>query len=112
LAKSRARHARALAESEALAMAEPGALTGALNWYRAIALSNARQTSEKVAVPTMYVWSDGDTAVLERGAQLCGDYVLGEYRFEVLKGLSHWIVDEQPDTMADLLLDWLAAHTA
>jgi pimeloyl-ACP methyl ester carboxylesterase len=112
LAKSRARHARALAESEAEAMAEPGALTGALNWYRAIPLSNARQTSEKVTVPTMYVWSDGDTAVLERGAQLCGDYVLGEYRFEVLKGVSHWIVDEQPDTMADLLLDWLAAHTA
>jgi hypothetical protein len=30
----------------------------------------------------------------------------------VLKGVSHWILDQQPDTMADLLLDWFAAHPA
>ena len=112
LAKSRAQHAPALAESEAKAMAEPGALTAALNWYRAIPLSNPRETGTKVTVPTMYVWSDGDIALLEKGARLCGDYVLGEYRLEVLKGVSHWILDEQPDTTADLLLDWLAAHPA
>jgi pimeloyl-ACP methyl ester carboxylesterase len=112
LAESRAQHAPALAEAEVKAMAEPGALTAALNWYRAVPLSNSRETGRKVTVRTMYVWSDGDIALLEKGAQMCGDYVLGEYRFEVLKGVSHWIVDEQPDTMADLLLDWFAAHPA
>jgi pimeloyl-ACP methyl ester carboxylesterase len=112
LAKSRAQHAPALAESEAEAMAEPGALTAALNWYRAIPLSNPKVTTTKVTVPTMYVWSDGDIALPEKGARLCGDYVLGEYRFEVMKGVSHWIVDEQPDAMADLLLDWLAEPNA
>ena len=25
---------------------------------------------------------------------------------------SHWMLDEQPDTTADLLLDWFAAHPA
>ena len=108
--KSRAQHAPALAESEAKAMAEPGALTAALNWYRAVPLSNSLETGKKVAVPTMYVWSDGDIALREMGARLCGEFVLGEYLFEVLKGVSYWIVDEQPDTMADLLLDWFAAH--
>ena len=93
-------------------MAEPGALTAALNWYRAIPLSDAREAGKKVTVPTMLIWSDGDIALLEKGAQLCRDYVLGEYRFEVLKGVSHWILDEQPDTVADLLLDWFAAHPA
>ena len=44
--------------------------------------------------------------------ELTGDYVVGEYRFEVLKGVSHWILDEQPDKTADLLLDWFAAHPA
>jgi pimeloyl-ACP methyl ester carboxylesterase len=112
LATSRAQHAPALAQSEAEAMAEPGALTGALNWYRAIPLSNPKVTTTKVTVPTMYVWSDGDIALPAKGAQLCGDYVLGEYRFEVMKGVSHWIVDEQPDAMADLLLDWLPAPNA
>ncbi|MGX9787448.1 alpha/beta fold hydrolase [Mycobacterium sp. MMS18-G62] len=110
LVNARAQHAPALAEAEAKAMAEPGALTAALNWYRAVPLSNARDASKKVTVPTMFIWSDGDIALREKGARLTGDYVLGEYRFEVLRGVSHWILDEQPDATADLLLDWFAAH--
>ena len=51
-------------------------------------------------------------ALKEKGARLCGDYVVGEYRFELLKGVSHWIVDEAPEAMADLLLDWIGAHPA
>jgi len=27
----------------------------------------------------------------------------GEYRFEILPGVSHWIPDERPDKLADLL---------
>jgi pimeloyl-ACP methyl ester carboxylesterase len=110
LVKARAQHAPELAKAEAKAMAEPGALTAALNWYRAIPLSDTREAGKKVTVPTMFIWSDGDIALREKGARATGDYVLGEYRFEVLKGVSHWILDEQPDMMADLLLDWFAAH--
>jgi pimeloyl-ACP methyl ester carboxylesterase len=110
--KSRSAHARELAEAEVKAMQQPGALTAALNWYRAIPLSNPRETGKKVTVPTMHVWSDGDMALLEKGARLCGDYVVGEYRFHVLKGVSHWILDEQPEMLTDLLLDWFAAHPA
>jgi pimeloyl-ACP methyl ester carboxylesterase len=76
-----------LAEAEAKAMAESGALTAALNWYRAIPLSDVRDVRKKVTVPTMFIWSDGDIALLEKGARACGDYILGEYRFEVLKGV-------------------------
>jgi pimeloyl-ACP methyl ester carboxylesterase len=112
LVKDRSQHAQALAEAEAKAMAEPGALTAALNWYRAVPLSDGRDAGRKVSVPTMFIWSDGDIALREKGARLTGDYVLGDYRFEVLKGVSHWILDEQPDKTADLLLDWFAAHPA
>lgn len=90
-------------------MAEPGVLTAALNWYRAIPLSDLRGTSQKITVPTMYVWSDGDTALLEKGARNSGRYVSGEYRFETLHG-SHWMLDEQPDAVAALLSEWLAAR--
>jgi pimeloyl-ACP methyl ester carboxylesterase len=107
---SRAEHAPALAEAEAKAMRQPGALTAALNWYRAFPLSNSRVAGRKVKVPAMLIWSDGDLFLKEKGARLTADYVLGDYRFEVLKGVSHWIVDEQPDTTADILLDWFAAH--
>jgi pimeloyl-ACP methyl ester carboxylesterase len=97
---------------DAQAMSEPGALTAAINWYRAMPLANPRAIAEKVSVPTMYVWSDQDTALLAKAAHDTARYVNGEYRFEVLPGVSHWIPDEQPDKLADLLLDWFAAHQA
>jgi pimeloyl-ACP methyl ester carboxylesterase len=97
------------ADRDARAMAEPGVLTAALNWYRAIPLTDIRRVGQKITVPTMYVWSDGDAYVLDKGAHACGRYVSGEYRFETLHG-SHWMLDEQPDAVADLLLEWFAAH--
>jgi len=97
------------ANRDAGAMAEPGVLTAMLNWYRAIPLSDVRRVRHKVTVPTMYVWSNGDTALLEKGARGCGRYVSGEYRFEILHG-THWMLDEQPGAVADLLLEWFATH--
>jgi pimeloyl-ACP methyl ester carboxylesterase len=91
-------------------MADTGALTAALNWYRALPLTDFRATAEKIAVPTLYVWSDGDAAVLPKAARECGRYVSAEYRFEILYGVSHWMLDERPDEVADLLLDWFATH--
>jgi pimeloyl-ACP methyl ester carboxylesterase len=101
--------APAAAKRDAAAMSEPGALTAAINWYRAMPLSNPRAINQKVSVPTLYVWSDNDVALLPKSAHNTGRYVTGEYRFEILPG-SHWIPDEQPDKLADLLLDWFAGH--
>jgi pimeloyl-ACP methyl ester carboxylesterase len=98
------------AERDALAMAEPGRLTAAINWYRGIPLSDMRGLTQKVTVPALYVWSDGDTAVLGKCAHDCARYVSGEYRFEILRGASHWIPEERADAVADLLLEWFGAH--
>ncbi len=92
------------------AMGEPGALTAAINWYRAMPLSNPRAINQKVSVPTLYVWSDGDTALMPKSAHNTARYVDGEYRFEIMPGVSHWIPDEEPDKLAELLLEWFAAH--
>ena len=100
----------AVAERDARAMCEPGALKAALNWYRGMPLSNPRAINQKVSVPTLYVWSDQDVALMPKAAHNTGRYVNGEYRFEILPGVSHWIPDEEPDKLADLLLDWFAAH--
>jgi len=106
--QSKAKQPREAADRDARAMAEPGMLTAALNWYRAIPLSPVLSIG-KITVPTMYLWSDADTAQLEQGARNTERHVSGEYRFEMLHG-SHWMLDEQPDAVADLLLEWLAAH--
>jgi pimeloyl-ACP methyl ester carboxylesterase len=98
------------AKRDAAAMSAPGALTAAINWYRAMPLSNPRAISQKVSVPTLYVWSDHDVALLPKSAHNTARYVTGEYRFEIMPGVSHWIPDEEPDKLADLLLEWFAAH--
>jgi len=100
----------AAAQRDARAMAEPGAMTGGLNWYRGLPLSNVRDSNQQIGVPTMYVWSDDDIALKPKAARNTARYVDADYRFEVLEGVSHWIPDTEPDRLADLLLDWFAAH--
>ncbi len=98
------------ADRDTRTMAEPGAFTAAVNWYRGTTLAPLRGTTQKITVPTMYVWSDHDNYLLSKGAHATGRYVSAEYRFETLRGVSHWMLDECPDAVADLLLDWFAAH--
>ena len=89
------------------------ALGAALNWYRAnIGDRNLQGAAVgPVQVPTMFTWSDGDTALCIDGAVLTEEYVEGPYRFEVLEGVSHWIPDLAPEAMAALLVDHLTRYS-
>ena len=89
-------------------------LTFALNWYRATLLADMHGWSQNLitSVPTMYVWADRDSTIMGAGARACGDYVKSEYRFEIMRGVSHWMLDDAPSAVGDLLLDWFAAHPA
>jgi pimeloyl-ACP methyl ester carboxylesterase len=81
-------------------------LTAALNWYRALPWSQREKGyARRSTVPTTYVWSDGDTALGRAGAEATERFVSAPYRFAVLPGVSHWIADEAPDALADLVLD-------
>jgi pimeloyl-ACP methyl ester carboxylesterase len=93
-------------------MGGPGALTGALNWYRALPLLDPRRTGDPVRSPTLFIWSDGDVAVDRRGAEGCALYVQAPYQFETLLGVSHWIPEEAPRETADLLLPHLTRSSA
>jgi pimeloyl-ACP methyl ester carboxylesterase len=91
-------------------MSEPGALSGALAWYRA-ASARALQKIGPVLPPTLYVWSSGDTALGRNAAERTREWVIGPYRFEVLEGVSHWIQREEPDRLVQLLLSHLSDRT-
>jgi pimeloyl-ACP methyl ester carboxylesterase len=98
------------AERDAEAMRDPGALKAAIQWYRAIPFSKPPTSDQKISVPTMYVWSDDDIALLPKAAHDTARYVTGDYRFEIMRDVSHWIPDVEPDRLSDLLLEWFAAH--
>lgn len=89
--------------------AEPGAMTGPVNWYRAVAFG-ARSPTPLVQVPSLYIWSDNDRFLTRKAAELTARYVTGPYRFEVLAGDSHWLPTGAPEKVSGLLLDHLAAH--
>jgi len=84
-------------------MREPGALTAALNWYRAMSRRDLAEIGA-VRIPTSYVWSDRDVAIGRLAAEACADQVSGDYRFVELTGVSHWIPDEAPEALAEAVL--------
>lgn len=79
-------------------------MTGPLNWYRALPLINLWKLSgTRVAVPTLYVWSDKDVALKRKGAHTTHEHIDGPYTFETLAGVSHWIPEQAPVPFTDLV---------
>lgn len=86
---------------------QPGALTAALNYYRAMTAKLSELPA--VTTPTTYVWSTGDMALGREGAEQCGDYVDADYEFVELPDVTHWIPDEVPEALAEAILRRIAS---
>lgn len=93
-------------------LSRPGALTAALNWYRANIPPSLwildRLELPAVKAPTMGVWSSGDLALTEQQMVDSKRFVEGPWRYERLEDVGHWIPLEAPDKLTHLLLDFLA----
>ena len=77
---------------------EPGAMTAALAWYRAM----DRMTfaaMEPVTVPTRFVWGTEDVAVGRTAAESCSEFVTGDYALVELPGVSHWVPESAPESV-------------
>jgi pimeloyl-ACP methyl ester carboxylesterase len=92
-------------------LARPGALTAALNWYRA----NLRPQMPAghpppaitVSCPTLGIWGDRDFALTEDHMRKSSECVTGPWRYEKLEGAGHWMMLEQPAALNRLLLEFL-----
>jgi pimeloyl-ACP methyl ester carboxylesterase len=89
---------------------EPGALTGALNWYRALPLQ-ARTPVGTVRVPTLHVWGDRDPYLGRAAVEASAEYVAAPYRLEVLAGAGHWLPELAADRLGELLPAHVRAHS-
>jgi pimeloyl-ACP methyl ester carboxylesterase len=89
------------------AMRAPGALTGAIAWYRALWLpaGGARPSlaTGRVPVPVLYLWGRRDPALGRRAAELTGRQVTGDYRFVELDE-GHWLPEVAPRVVAEAVL--------
>jgi pimeloyl-ACP methyl ester carboxylesterase len=87
-------------------LSEPGALTAALNWYRA---GRPGGKIGKIAVPTLYIWSTEDVSFGSTAALDTANWVTGPYRFEMLEDVTHWAPEEAPEAVTTLLVEHLHA---
>jgi pimeloyl-ACP methyl ester carboxylesterase len=87
------------------ALAQPGALSAALAWYRAATPFSLRAPC--VGVPTLYIWGSGDPALGPRAAATTGRWVTGAYRFEVLPRAGHWLPEQHTQELGRRLLEHL-----
>lgn len=93
------------------ALRRDGALTAALDYYRAnippASWLRPPPDLPPVEVPTMIVWGEADAymspILLERSITK----VTGPLRVERLPGVSHWVQQESPDEVNRLLVDFL-----
>jgi len=83
-------------------MREPGALSAALGWYRALPWSG-RDPVGKVRVPTLHLWSTGDAFLGRAATEATSRFVDAPYRLEVLDHVSHWVPELAPEWVADLV---------
>ena len=91
------------------AFREPGALTAALNWYRAN-VPPGRELAPKrsfptIAAPTLGLWSDRDPYLLEEPMRSSAAEVTGGWSYEQITGAGHWLQLDAPERVNALLLE-------
>jgi pimeloyl-ACP methyl ester carboxylesterase len=84
------------------------AMEAALAWYRA--RGAIRGPLGPIRVPTLYIWGDADDTVGRLAAEGTVDFIAAPYRFEVFSGGGHFVADQMPHRVNELMLEHVAAH--
>lgn len=91
------------------ALARPGALTAALNYYRALFRRNplkARTLLRRIEAPVMVIWGERDRYLSKELAEPDPSWV-PNLRVERLPDASHFVAEDRPDEVNFLLLEFL-----
>lgn len=94
------------------AIAQPGALTSAVNYYRAILRQNPFAALRRLSpipaeLPVLLLWGERDTALGKELSYNLQDLV-ENLRIEYLPTAGHWLAQEQPVAVNRALLAFLA----
>ncbi len=91
-------------------ISKPGAATAMLNYYRATArtaLHILTTRRESIHQPTMVIWGLKDVALSPRLLDGLEEYV-PDLRVERIEDCGHWVPEEKPRLVADLLTDFFS----
>lgn len=87
---------------------QPGAMTAMVNYYRAAWRARKRMLDGRntVEVPTLIVWGKEDAA-LEASLVPGTERFVPDLTVRYLPGVSHWVQQEAPETVNQMLEAWL-----
>lgn len=95
-------------------MKVPEAMIGMLNWDRGnpmaslyLAVANNTAAPRKCTVPTLGMWSTGDTYLWESQMKDSSQLMAADWRYVKVENASHWLMLDQPQQVNAALLEWL-----
>lgn len=100
----------------AQAAARPGALTSGINYYRAmfrdpsnirLFLSSRHGDFPAVTSPTLIIWAEKDRALGKELTYGMEKYVQEDLRIRYIPNCSHWVQQEQPVLVNEMMLEFL-----
>ncbi len=93
-------------------LTEPGALTSALNWYRAIPLTAEQwfDADMSVAAPTLFIWGSREIWVSPERIEAQEALMRGPYETLELDA-GHWVIQEQTEATVSAILAHLSANS-
>lgn len=93
-------------------LARPGALTAALNWYRANAPPSALvgpvPDLPVVRIPVLGVSAEGDAYLTESNVKNSHEKVVGFWKYVRMEGVSHWLMLDRPEELNQLLIEFMS----
>jgi pimeloyl-ACP methyl ester carboxylesterase len=94
------------------AMAQPGALTATINYYRALFRLNPvayQRSITRIDIPTLLVWGEQDRYLGLRLTEGLEPWV-PKLQLERIPDASHWVQAEVPGRVNDLMVGFLRTH--
>jgi pimeloyl-ACP methyl ester carboxylesterase len=89
---------------------EPGALSGAFNWYRAMVggFDSDGALATEVTTPTLFIWGNEDIAAGRWAVDAQAQYMAGPYEFIELDA-GHWLMEDHPRVVTEAIIQHLQA---
>lgn len=89
------------------AWSQSGALTGMINWYRALFRVRAKFKDSTVRVPTLILWGEKDAFLLAEMARESLRYCTNGELF-TFANATHWLQHEEPFRVSELLIEFFS----
>ena len=86
--------------------------TGGLNWYRNMDRNweiQGNLTSAAITVPAMFIGGTDDLVLGFMRPDRAKEVITGPYREVLIEGAGHWLQQERPDRVNELLLEFLSS---